>query len=77
MTHEINLFDCSRIDRDSSKTIQEDELADWVQMKTIEHFKEAKESTQEVFTDLDINGDALLSWDEFLLGYLTKRGFDK
>ncbi len=66
-----------RIDRDRTGRISEDELADWVNAKAVEHYSEAREENQIKFNSFDINEDGLIEWDEFLEAYFTIRGYDR
>lgn len=65
------------IDTDFDLQIGEGELTEWVLIKIEEHFKEATEQNSETFTSLDIDNDQLISWQEYILEYLSKKGFDR
>jgi len=62
------------IDKSKDEQIDEDELADWVLKKTIEHFDEARNENKIKFDLLDVNNDSLLDWNEFLMGFFSNKG---
>ena len=46
-----------RVDTDNDNLISQSELEEWIVMKVQEHFDEAKEETDRIFSHLDANKD--------------------
>ena len=54
-----------------------EELSQWVILKTKEHFDEARHENKDKFNDLDLDGNGILNWNEYLVQFLEENGFDR
>ena len=66
-----------RIDVNKNQSIEVQELKNWVQQKTKEHFEEARHESKEKFHKFDLDKDGILTWNEYLVEFLVAKGFNR
>lgn len=67
----------TKMDTDKDHEISQTELEDWIVQKVEEHFDEAGEENERIFSHLDTDQDGYVSWQEFHLHFLLAKGHEQ